>query len=99
MFPILPFLLLIGTIIAWIGLMLSWAHYIHDVTERRRIVAVAQGETPPDIKGVSNYERADLREKTHRAMKITPHEKWIGRALFFGVPVIIFIVFLKSTQL
>lgn len=96
MFPIPPYLLLIGTIIAWIGLMLSWARYIHDVAERRRTAAVAQGETPPDIKGVSNYERADLREKTHRAMKITPREKWIGRALYFGVPAIIFIAFLKG---
>ena len=99
MFTIPPLLLLIGTIIAWIGLMLSWARYIHDATERRRTAAVAQGETPPDIKGVSNYERADLRTKTHRTMKITPHEKWIGRGLFFGVPAIIFIVFLQSGQI
>jgi len=98
MFPIPPYLLLIGSIIAWIGLMLSWARYIYEVTERRRTAAVAQGEMPPEIKGVSNYERADLRTKTHRTMKITSREKWIGRALFFGVPAIIFIVFLKSSQ-
>ena len=94
MFTIPPLLLLIGTIIARIGLMLSWARYIHDATERRRTAAVAQGETPPDIKGGSNYERADLRKKSHRAMKITPREKWIGRGLFFGVPTLILSVFL-----
>ena len=78
--------------------MLSWARYIHDATERRRTAAVAQGETPPDIKGVSNYERADLRKKSHRAMKITPREKWIGRGLFFGVPVVIYAVFFANTR-
>jgi len=79
--------------------MLSWARYIHDVTERRRIAAVARGEKPPDIKGVSNYERADLRETTHRAMKITPREKWIGRGLFIGIPTIISIILIVKTRM
>ena len=61
--------------------------------------AVAQGETAPDIKGVSNYERAELRESAHRAMQITQREKWIGRGLLFGVPAIIAAVFLTKLPL
>ena len=60
--------------------------------------AVAQGETAPEIKGVSNYERAELRESAHRAMQVTPREKWIGRGLFFGIPAIIITVFLANSS-
>ena len=77
--------------------MLSWSRHIHDISEQRRKTAAAQGEIPPDIKGVSNYERAELRESAHRDMKVTPREKWIGRALFFGVPALILAVFAAKT--
>ena len=73
--------------------MLSWARYIRDVSEQRRKEAAAQGEIPSDIRGVSNYERAELRESAHRAMKVTPLERWIGRTLFLGVPAIILTFF------
>ena len=95
--PIYIFLIAIS--LAWVGLMVSWLNYIREVTERRRIDAEAQGETPPDIKGTSNYERADLRKHAHRAMKITLREKWIGRVIFFGVPIIILTVFLTSASI
>ena len=94
MFTIPPYLLLIGTIIAWIGLMLSWARYIHEVAERRRIAAVARGETPPDIKGASNYERAAIQESAHRALLIKSRERWTGRVMAFGIPILILGVFL-----
>ena len=74
--------------------MLTWTRHIHEISERRRVKAVAQGETAPDIKGVSNYERAELRESAHRALQVTPREIWIGRGLLFGVPAIILTVFL-----
>ena len=96
MLSIPPYILAIGALIAWVGLMLSWSRHIHEVSEQRRIQAVDQGETAPDIKGVSNYERADLRESAHRAMQVTQRETWIGRGLFFGVPAIIATVFLTN---
>lgn len=96
MLSIPPYILAIGAFIAWIGLLLTWARYIHQIAEQRRLKAVAQGETAPDIKGVSNYERAALRESAHRALQVTPREKWIGRGLFFGVPAMIFTVFLTN---
>ncbi|WP_371397594.1 hypothetical protein [Fretibacter rubidus] len=71
--------------------------HIYEISERRRVKALAQGETAPDIKGVSNYERAELRESAHRAMQVTPSETWIGRGLFFGVPAIILTVFLANS--
>ena len=88
-----PYAILLGAFIAWIGLMLSWAKHIRDVSEQRRIKAVARGETAPDIRGVSNYERAALRETAHRALHVTPQEKWIGRGLLFGIPAIMLTVF------
>ena len=81
---------------AWAGLMLTWAKHIREVSEERRIKAVTQGETAPDVKGVSNYERAELRESAHRAQHITANEKWIGRILLVGIPGIIVAVFLKT---
>lgn len=96
---VLPYLLLIGAIIAWIGLMLSWSRYIREISENRRSKAAAQGETAPDIKGVSNYERADLRKIAHRASKVTDREKWIGRGIYFGIPAIILIVFIAKLPL
>lgn len=78
--------------------MLSWSKYVHDVSEQRRIKAIEEGETPPDIKGASNYERADLREKSHRAQHISAKEKWIGKSVGFGAPMIILIVLLTSHQ-
>jgi len=87
---------LIGAFIAWAGLMLTWAKHIREVSEARRLKAVTQGETAPDIKGVSNYERAELRESAHRAQHITANEKWIGRILLVGIPIIIVIVFLTT---
>ena len=85
MMSIPPHIYLIGAFMVWAGLMLTWAKHIRDVTEARRLKAVAQGETAPDITGVSNYERADLRESAHRAQQVTTPEKWIGRGLLFGV--------------
>ena len=92
-----PHILLIAAFIAWAGLMLTWAKHIGEVSEQRRLKAAQRGETAPDIKGVSNYERAELRESAHRALHVTTKEKWIGRALFFGIPLIIITVFLTKT--
>ena len=99
MLSISPYILAIGAFIAWIGLMLTWMRYIYEISEQRRIKAVAHGETPPDVRGSSNYERAELRENAHRAMQITPREKWIGRGLLFGVPAIIAAVILTKLPL
>ena len=90
---IAPNILLIAAFIAWAGLMLTWAKYIREVTEHRRIKAVGQGEVPPDIRGTSNYERAALQESAHRALLVSPREKWSGRAMAFGIPPIILGVF------
>ena len=89
MLSIPPHIYLVGAFIAWAGLMLTWAKHITEVSENRRIKAAARGETAPDIKGASNYERAALRDSAHRALQVTQKEKWIGRGLFFGLPAII----------
>ena len=89
MLSISPYILAIGAFIAWAGIMLSWTRYIYEISEQRRLKALAHGETVPDLRGSSNYERAALRESAHRALQVTPLEKWIGRGLFFGVPAII----------
>ena len=94
-----PYIYLIGAFIAWAGLMLTWFNHIKAVSEQRRIHAVARGEAAPDIRGVSNYERADLRETVHRAMQVTSGEKWIGRGLCLGVPLIILTVFFTSASI
>jgi len=99
MHSIPPYLLVIGAFLAWIGLMLSWSRYIREVSENRRNEAVANGEEPPDIRGVSNYERADLRESAHRDSKVSAQERWIGRGVGFGIPAIIFIVFIARLPL
>ena len=96
MLSIPPYILAIGAFVAWAGLMLTWARHIHEISERRRVKAIAQGEAAPDITGVSNYERAELRESAHRALLVTSREKWIGRGLLFGVPAIIAAVFLTN---
>ena len=93
-----PYVYLIGAFIAWAGLMLTWSKHIHQITEQRRIKAVTKGETAPDIRGVSNYERADLREMAHRAQLVTTREKWIGRGLGIGIPVIMLTVFFTNAQ-
>ena len=96
MLSIPPHIYLIGAFIAWAGLMLTWAKYIREVSETRRLKAVSQGEVAPDINGVSNYERADLRESAHRAQHINANEKWSGHALLVGIPTTIVIVFLTA---
>jgi len=98
MLSIPPYILSIGAFIGWVGLMLTWTRHIYDISEQRRIKALARGETAPDVRGSSNYERAALRESAHRTMQITPREKWIGRGLLFGVPAIILTVFLTKTS-
>lgn len=98
MFSIPPHIVLIGASIAWAGLMLTWAKHIHEVSEQRRLKAVAKGETAPDIKGASNYERAELRKTAHRAQHVTQKEKWIGRGLIFGIPIIMLAVYFTSAQ-
>jgi hypothetical protein len=94
MMSIPSYIYLIGALIAWAGLMLTWSNYIKEISEQRRLKAVARGETAPDIRGVSNYERADLRETAHRAMQVTVGEKWIGRCLFFGIPAFAALVYI-----
>jgi len=76
--------------------MMSWSRYVHEISDTRRKKAANNGETPPDIKGSSNYERAALRESAHRDSKVTLKEKWIGRVLFCGTPIIILTVFLAT---
>jgi len=97
MLSIPPYVYLIGALIAWCGLILTWAKHIREVSEQRRLKAVQRGETAPDIKGVSNYERAELRESAHRALQVTTKDKWIGHALLFGIPLIIITVFSTKT--
>ena len=99
MLSIPPHILAIGAFIAWAGLMISWTRYIYEISEQRRLKAVNRGETAPDVRGSSNYERAALRETAHRAMQITPREKWIGRGLLFGVPAIIAAMLLTKLPL
>lgn len=94
-----PYIYLIGALMASIGLMISWSRHIYALAETRRIQAIAQGETAPDIKGVSNYERAELMESAHRASKVTSKERWIGRAIYFGVPAVIISVYLSKHPL
>lgn len=96
MLSIPPHIYLIGALIAWAGLMLTWAKHIREVTEQRRLKAISEGEAAPDITGVSNYERAELRENAHRAQHITANEKWIGRAIIMGIPAIIVMVFMTT---
>jgi hypothetical protein len=98
MLAIPSYVYLIGAFIAWAGLMLTWAKHIHDIAEGRRMEAVAKGETPPEVKGVSNYERAEIREMAHRAQHITVTEKWIGRGLASAIPVLILTVYITSAQ-
>ena len=99
MMSIPSYIYLISALIAWAGLMLTWSNHIKEVSEKRRIKAIARGETAPDIRGVSNYERADLRETAHRTMQVTVGEKWIGRAIFLGVPTIILTVYVTSISI
>ena len=96
MLSIPPHIYLVGAFIAWAGLMLTWAKHIREVSENRRIKAAARGETAPDIKGVSNYERAEIREMAHRAQHITLKEKWIGRGLLIGIPSIMLTVYIAT---
>ena len=79
--------------------MLTWSNHIKEVSEQRRIRVVARGEVAPDIRGVSNDERADLRETAHRAMQVTVGEKWIGRAIFLGVPTIILTLYVTGISI
>ena len=76
MMSIPSYIYLIGALIAWAGLLLTWFNHIKEVSEQRRIKALARGETAPDIRGVSNYERADLQETAHRAMQVTVNDKF-----------------------
>ena len=99
MMSIPSYIYLISALIAWAGLMLTWSNHIKEVSEKRRIKAIARGETAPDIRGVSNYERAELRETAHRTMQVTVGEKWIGRAIFIGVPTIILTVYVTSISI
>ena len=96
MFSIPTYIFLVGALIAWLGLMNTWFKHIQDATELRRIKAIERGETPPDIKGTSNYERAELRENAHRAMQVTTKEQWIGKVITFGVPLICLVVVLLN---
>lgn len=98
MLSIPPYMFVIGAFIAWAGLMLTWTKHIHEASEKRRVKSIARGETAPDIKGVSNYERADLRMAAHRAQQVTQKEKWIGRGLFLAVPAIILVIYFTSAQ-
>ena len=92
-----PYIFLLGALTAWLGLTVSWSRHIHALSEQRRKEAAANGETPPDVKGASNYERAEIREQAHRAQKVTPKEKWTGRAITFAVPALIFSVFILNS--
>lgn len=78
--------------------MLTWNKYIREVTEQRRLEAIAKCEIAPDIRGVSNYERAEIMETAHRARQVTEKEKCIGRGLRFGVPAIILTIFFTNAQ-
>ena len=79
--------------------MLTWSKHIYEVSEERRLKAINKGETAPDIRGTSNYERAELRESAHRALHVTKQEKWIGRGLGFAIPIIILTLFFTNAQI
>jgi hypothetical protein len=77
-----------GFLIAWFGLLITWTSHVEAVTETRRQDAVARGEQPPNITGVSNYERAELMEIAHRRLMKTRSERLWTLFIMIGIPLI-----------
>ena len=87
-------ILIIGFLIAWLGLAMSWRTRIESVTEARRLAALSRGERPPDIRGVSNYERAELMEAAHRRMLRTKAESFWTLFILAGIPLLTIAIYL-----
>ena len=87
--------LIVGFLISWIGLALSWQTRVETVTEARRLAALSRGEQPPDIRGVSNYERAELMEAAHRRMLRTKAESFWTLFILAGIPLLTVVIYIQ----
>jgi|GEM_PF-5688159 len=88
MLPIPISVLTGGLAIAWFGRLITWTFHVEAVIETRQQDAVARGEQPPNITGVSNYKRAELMEAAHRRLMRTRSEHLWTLFVTFGIPLI-----------
>jgi len=80
--------LLVRAGFAWLMLMHSWSVWLEPRLEARRQAALARGEVPEKIKGLSNYAAADIGEKIHREAQAHVWERWVGRGIVIAIPVV-----------
>ena len=82
----LHILLLVGAGFAWLMMLRSWRAWLGPRLDARVAAALARGERPAQIRGLSNYEQAEVAAKIHRAEQARPWERAVGFGIAFGAP-------------
>ena len=92
----LHILLLAGAGFAWLMMLKSWHAWLGPRLDARVAAALARGERLKPIRGLSNYEQAEVADKLHRAEQTLPWERAVGFGIAFGVPLVVTLAVLWS---
>ena len=85
-------LMLAGSAFAWFMLPRAWKAWLAPRLDARVRAANECGEQPPRIRGLSNYEQAEIADALHREAHMTVRERAFGFAITCGVPLAVVLV-------
>ena len=77
-------------------LLRSWRAWLGPRLDARVQAALVRGERPKPIRGLANYEQAEVAAKLHRADQALAWEKSVGFGIAFGVPLAVTLAVLWS---
>ena len=74
--------------VSWLMLLRSWKSWLKARLDARVAAALAGGDRPEPVTGLSNYEQAEVADAMFRAAQARPWERVASILVAFGVPAV-----------
>ena len=85
-------ILLAGALAAWLMMLRSWHAWLEPRLDARVDAARARGKRPMPIRGLANYEQAEVADRVQRDGQTLLWERAVGLCIGLGVPLAMLLV-------